>query len=55
MTVENAQKLTPGDVIFSNNKQWEVVDIMESDDGVMISACRNDAYEVFHNEDISSS
>lgn len=54
MTIENAQKLTPGDIIISNDQEWEVMDIMETDDGVMISAYRNDSYDVFNNEDISS-
>ncbi len=49
MTIENAQKLTPGDIIISNDQEWEVMDIMETDDGVMISAYRNDSYDVFNN------
>lgn len=52
MKLEIAQKLQPGDKILSNNDEWEVVDIMETDDGVMISACRDDSYDVFFHEDV---
>ena len=54
MKLEIAQKLQLGDKILSNNDEWEVVDIMETDDGIMISACRDDSYEVFFHEDVSS-
>jgi len=54
MKLEIAQKLQSGDKILSNKDKWEVVDIMETDDGIMISACRNDSYEVFSHEDVSS-
>jgi hypothetical protein len=54
MKLEIAQKLQSGDKILSNKDEWEVVDIMETDDGIMISACRDDSYEVFSHEDVSS-
>jgi len=54
MELEIAQKLQSGDIVLSRNQEWEVVDIMDIDDGIMISACRDDSYEIFSHEEISS-
>lgn len=54
MELEIAQKLQSGDIVLIRNKEWEVVDIMDIDDGIMISACRDEAYEIFTHDEISS-
>jgi urease accessory protein UreE len=56
--LEKAKQLKENDIILFTNEEWVVVDILVDEDDeesdVTISACRDDAYEVFNHREVSS-
>jgi hypothetical protein len=54
MTQEEATKVKESDVITFNGEAWTVIDTCEGDDGILISAERDGAYEMFDYRDVSS-
>lgn len=54
MTQEEATQIKANDTIEFNGEIWKVIDTCEGDDGLLISAERDGAYEMFDYRDVSS-
>lgn len=54
MLLTDAENLEYGDVIIVSDEEWEVMDVCESDTGLLISACKDGVYELFDHTFISS-